>query len=116
MSLRILVVEDEPMIALLMEELLADLGHEVAAMAMRLAEALEIARGVEIDLAILDVNLAGTASFPVADVLAERGVPYLFATGYGSGGIGPPYSERIVLHKPVRRADLDRAIEATRAA
>ena len=54
------------------------------------------------------------AETTVADVMAERGVPYFFATGYGSGGIGPPYSERIVLHKPVRRADLSRAIEAAR--
>jgi CheY-like chemotaxis protein len=116
MSLKILVVEDETMIALLMEDFLTDLGHEVTEMAMRLPEALEIAQRAEIDFAILDVNLAGAVSFPVADVLTRRGVPHVFATGYGSAGIAPPYSERIILHKPVRLADLSRAIEAARAA
>ena len=116
MSLRILVVEDETMVALLMEDLLTDLGHEVAATAARLPEALDFAHNAQIDFAILDVNLAGAASFPVADVLAERGVPHVFATGYGSAGIEPPYSERIILHKPVRIAELSRAIEAASAA
>jgi DNA-binding response OmpR family regulator len=114
--MKILLVEDETMIALLLEDLLAELGHEVAGMALRLPEALEMARRAEIDFAILDVNLAGSASFPVSDVLAERGVPHVFATGYGSGSIGPPYSERIILHKPVRLADLSRAIDKASAA
>jgi DNA-binding response OmpR family regulator len=114
--MRILLVEDEAMIALHMEDLVADLGHEVAATAMRLGEALEMARGCDVDFAILDVNLAGSMSFPVADVLTERGVPYVFATGYGSGGIGPPYNERTIMHKPVRLSDLSRAIDAAAAA
>jgi DNA-binding response OmpR family regulator len=116
MPLKILVVEDESLIALLMEDFVTHLGHQVAGTAMRLAEALELAQRAEIDFAILDVNLAGAMSFPVADVLERRGVPHIFATGYGSAGIKPPYSQRIVLHKPVRLADLDRAITAARAA
>lgn len=109
-ALRILLVEDEALIALHMEELVSDLGHQVAATAMRLAEALEMAAHCELDFAILDVNLAGATSFPVADVLSRRGVPYLFATGYGSAGIGPPYDAQLILHKPVRLADLGRAL------
>jgi CheY-like chemotaxis protein len=112
MPMKILVVEDESMIALLMEDFVTDLGHEVAATAMRLPEALEIASQAEIDFAILDVNLAGAVSFPVSDILARRGVPHIFATGYGSAAVTPPYSDRIILHKPVRLADLSRAIEA----
>ncbi len=85
-------------------------------MAARLPEALAMAGEAQIDFAILDVNLAGSASFPVSDVLAARGVPHVFATGYGSAGIGPPYSERIILHKPVRIAELNRAIQAASTA
>jgi CheY-like chemotaxis protein len=106
----VFLVEDEAMIALYMEDLVADLGHEIAATAMRLGEALELAEQSDFDVAILDINLAGTMSFPVADLLTARGVPYLFATGYGSAGIGPPYNEHVVVHKPVRAADLGRAI------
>jgi DNA-binding response OmpR family regulator len=111
--MRILLVEDEVMIALHMEDLLADLGHEVET-ATRLAEALEMAGRVECDFAILDVNLAGAVSFPVADILAERGVPFVFATGYGSAGVTPPYNQRTIMRKPVAQRDLSRAISAAR--
>jgi CheY-like chemotaxis protein len=110
--MRILLVEDEVMIAIHMEDLVADLGHEVAATASGLAEALDLARRCDIDLAILDVNLAGAMSFPVADVLAHRGVPYVFATGYGSSAVLPPYNEHLIVRKPISRRELDRAINS----
>lgn len=113
--MRILVVEDEMLIALLMEDMLSDLGHEVVAMAMRLPQALELAASSDIDLAILDVNLAGLMSFPVADVLAARGVPFVFATGYGLAGLKPPYDAQRVLRKPVFRSDLESAINSAAA-
>jgi DNA-binding response OmpR family regulator len=72
---RILIVEDEMTIAFMIEDMLISLGHEVVEIAMRLPEALEVARRVEADLAILDVNLDGLRSFPVAEVLEERGIP-----------------------------------------
>jgi CheY-like chemotaxis protein len=81
---RVLVVEDEMTIALLIEDMLTDLGHEVVGLAMRLPQAMELAATAIVDLAILDVNLDGRMSFPVADLLSARGVPFVFATGYGS--------------------------------
>jgi DNA-binding response OmpR family regulator len=89
--MRILLVEDEAMIAIHMEDLVADLGHEVAGMAMRLPEALALAEHCDCDLAILDVNLAGTMSFPVADVLSSRGVPYTSSPP----GTARPRSDRL---------------------
>lgn len=109
--MRILIVEDEMTIALLLEDMLTDLGHEPAGLAMRLPQALELAETEDLDLAILDVNLDGRMSFPVAEVLQRRGVPFLFATGYGSGGIEPPYRDRVVIQKPFSLEDLGRAID-----
>lgn len=106
MSLRILVVEDEMTIAFMMEDMLLDLGHAVAAMPMRLDPALEAARSVEIDFAILDVNLDGVKSYPVAEALRQRGIPFAFATGYGAGGVDPSFRECAVLQKPFKLDDL----------
>jgi CheY-like chemotaxis protein len=91
---RVLVVEDEMTIALLIEDMLTDIGCEVAALATRLPQALEIAETVEADLAILDLNLDGRMSFPVAEVLARRGVPFVFATGYGEAGLSEAFRDR----------------------
>ena len=111
MSQRILVVEDEMTIALMIEEMLADLGHEVAGLAMRLPQALETARAERLDLAILDVNLEGRSSYPVAAILESRGVPVIFASGYGSQGLDPAYRDRVTLTKPFFIDDLEEAIE-----
>lgn len=110
-SLRVLVVEDEMTIALMLEDMLLDLGHDVAGLAMRLPQALTMARDVAIDLAILDVNLDGSRSFPVAAVLAQRGVPFFFATGFGMAGIEPPFQDRLTIRKPFVLEDIVGAIE-----
>ncbi len=110
MALRILVVEDEMTIALYLEDLLLELGHEVAGLAMRLPQAMEMAKSAEIDMAILDVNLDGRTSYPVADILAARGVPFMFATGYGLAGVEAPYNQRLIIKKPFNADDLRRAI------
>ncbi|HEX4197545.1 MAG TPA: response regulator [Caulobacteraceae bacterium] len=110
--LRILVVEDEMTIALLIEDMLTDLGHQVVGLAMRLPQAMELAASAVIDFAILDVNLDGHMSFPVADLLRGRGVPFVFATGYGSAGLGEHYRGKAhVVKKPFRIEDLRSAIE-----
>ena len=106
MALRILVVEDEMTIAFMIEDMLADLGFEVVEVAMRLSEAMDAARRVDVDLAILDVNLDGHRSFPVADILAGRNIPFAFATGYGAAGIDDSHRSRPVLAKPFRMEDL----------
>ena len=108
---RVIVVEDEMMIAMLLEDMLADLGHTVIGTAGRLDSALDLARTAEADLAILDVNLSGEASFPVAKVLSERGLPFMFATGYGALGIEAPYQNALTLKKPFELSDLAKALD-----
>ena len=108
--LRVLIVEDEMLVAMNLEDMVLELGHEVAGIASRLAPALALARDGAFDAAILDVNLSGEKSFPVADLLAQRGLPFLFATGYGIQGIEERYRSRTVLQKPFRLADLKAAL------
>ena len=108
--LRILVVEDEMTIALMVEDMLTEMGHQVVGLAMRLPQAEQLADSLDIDLAILDINLDGRRSFPVADILTRRGVPVIFASGYGSAGLEPPYLDRLVVRKPFESRDLQGAI------
>jgi CheY-like chemotaxis protein len=105
---RVLLVEDEALVAMLVEDMLADEGCEVAATASRLGEAVAAAKDLSIamDLAILDVNLAGEPVFAVAEALAERGVPFAFATGYGAGGLPDAWKTRPTLQKPFTAADV----------
>jgi CheY-like chemotaxis protein len=114
-GLRILVVEDEMMVSMLIEDMLADLGCSVVGPASRLEEALVLARTSEIDCAVLDVNLGGQPIFPVADVLRERSCPFAFATGYGDAGLRDIDKGALVLQKPFREGDLARVIGAMRA-
>ena len=110
--LRILIVEDEMLVAMNIEDMLLDLGHEVAGLASRLEPALSLAREGEFDLAMLDVNLAGETSFPVAHILAGRGIPFLFATGYGRQGLEPGHEDVPVLQKPYREAQVAAGLAA----
>jgi CheY-like chemotaxis protein len=107
---RILIVEDEFLIRMLLEDMLTDLGHEIAGVAGRVDEACGIAQTVDCDLAILDVNLDGQEVFPVADILATRGTPFIFVTGYGGGGLPPNYQNRPTLQKPFQLDDLSKAV------
>ena len=107
---RVLVVEDEVIVGMLLEDMLGELGCEVAAISTRLEEALRLARTLDIDLAILDINLRGAQSLPVADVLSARSVPFLFASGYGATILKPPYSGTPTLQKPFQIGDLERMI------
>jgi CheY-like chemotaxis protein len=108
---RILLVEDEGMIAMLVGDMLEDLGHELVRVANRLEEAIAAARNEAIDLAILDLNLGGVLTYPAADVLVERGVPFIFATGYGSAGLKEAYSGWPTLQKPFDTEALGQAIQ-----
>ena len=103
---RFLLVEDEIMIRMLLEDMLADLGHEVKAVAGGLDDALKLARDTDCDGAILDVNINGAEVYTVADILIERGIPFAFATGYGERGIPQKYRGRPTLQKPFQRDDL----------
>jgi len=107
---RILIIEDEMLIGMLLEDMLVDLGHEVAAVIPRLKDALEALERERFDLVILDVHLQGESAYPVADVLIAKGVPFVFATGYGESGLPQPYRGRTVLQKPFAKEDLERAL------
>lgn len=97
---RVLLVEDESIVSLLVEDLLLDAGCEVE-LAMRLNEALQLANAGQFDFAILDVNLGGgDFSFSVAATLRQRRIPFLFATGYASEGIHPDFRGIPTLQKP----------------
>lgn len=107
---RVLVVEDESLVAMLIEDMLLDLGAEVE-VAMRLSEALRLAREADFDLAVLDVNLGnGERSDEVADALRSRSIPFMFATGYGEHGLAERHRGTPTLQKPYRHADLSRTI------
>jgi PAS domain S-box-containing protein len=109
---RILIVEDEMMVAMLLEDMLGELGYEVVGPALALDKALAMAREAVIDAAILDVNLNGRETYPVAHVLRERGIPFVFASGYGERAIAESFQGAPILSKPFQRNDLDRAVSA----
>ena len=107
---RVLVVEDEAAISMLLEDMLLDFGCDVVGPAARLATALEMAEGESFDVAILDVNVAGEPIYPVAETIAKRALPLIFSTGYGGAGIREPFRDRPVVHKPFSKSDLKRTL------
>jgi CheY-like chemotaxis protein len=110
---RVLVVEDEMMIAMLVEDMLAELGCAVVGPAHALDTALDLARTeLALDCALLDVNLGGQPVFAVADALREKGVPAIFSTGYGDAGLREIDRGAPVLQKPFRSGDLAKALTA----
>jgi CheY-like chemotaxis protein len=108
---RILVVEDELMIRMLLEDMLGELGYTIAAEAARIDEALQAAKNADFDVAILDVNLNGEPISPVADALVARGMPFVFATGYGEQGLPETYRGRPTLKKPFQLDGLKQMLE-----
>jgi CheY-like chemotaxis protein len=111
-GLKVLVVEDESSVALLIEDMLAELGCEIAASVARLAQACEWAASGAFDLAVLDINLAGEYVFPAARILSSRGIPFLFSTGYGAAGVLAEFNRHPVLTKPFSLYTFKRAIIA----
>jgi CheY-like chemotaxis protein len=97
---RVLVVEDEPIIAMLVEDMLLDLGCVVVGPAFSATDGHERARNEALDAAILDINMGEGESFPIAAALRERGVPFGFATGYGDTGVPDEFNGVPVLAKP----------------
>jgi CheY-like chemotaxis protein len=107
---RVLVVEDEALVAMLLEDMLGDLGCEVLGPAMLVREAMDlIEAGAAIDVAILDVNLAGEHSFTIAEALHSRAVPFVISTGF-EGGIEEGWRDRPLLRKPFMSNDLEAAV------
>src|SRR5262249_60652597 len=100
------VVEEEYLIRMLLEDMLDELGYRVAAAVGTISEASQIAKSGEFSAAILDVNLDGQEIYPVADILAGRGLPFVFVTGYGERSLPDPYWGRPALQKPFQAAEL----------
>ena len=112
-GLKVLVVEDEALVSMLLEDMLSDLGCEIVGPIMRLAEALAAAEDTAqaMDIAILDVNLAGERSFPVAEALERRGCLFVLATGYDDAGIDERWRDRPMLRKPFLPHQLEQALQ-----
>jgi DNA-binding response OmpR family regulator len=105
-GVKVLVVEDEYLVATLMEDMLESAGCVVAGPIPRLAQAVDAASSEACDVAVLDINLAGERVYPVADILARRSVPFVFVTGYGVNTLPPEYAKRPRICKPFRIAEL----------
>ena len=107
---KILVVEDETLVAMLVEDTLMDAGATVVGPVATVAEALAVLRTDRPDVAVLDLNLAGETSEPVADALKQMGIPFVVASGYGAAGLPPRHQDVPVLAKPYAPEDLTAAL------
>lgn len=109
-KLKILLVEDEYLVAMLTEDMLSDLGFDVGAIAGTLEMGLKEAANGAYDAAVLDVNLRGQMSFPIADLLSEKGIPFVFASGYSAQAMDPRFDNVVRLQKPFSAEALERAM------
>jgi DNA-binding response OmpR family regulator len=112
----VLVVEDEMLILMMIEDMLSDLGCESVITASSVDQALAKVDAHSIDVAMLDSNLDGKSSDPIADALAARGVPFFFATGQKNGCTGPGHQDRPVLKKPFNFEGLEASLRKTLSA
>ncbi|MDA9491200.1 response regulator [Bradyrhizobium sp. CCBAU 11361] len=109
---RVLLVEDDALVAMSIEDMLGDLGCTVSAQAGSLAEALDKARAGRFEVALLDVSLNGKQVFPVAEYLSQQGIPFAFASGYGRAGLPEGFRNRPVVPKPYKLEELSAALTA----
>jgi CheY-like chemotaxis protein len=109
---RVLILEDEGTVALMLEDLLEELGFVVAASLARLAPAWRALESVQFDFAVLDINVAGETSYDFARAIGERGIPFVFSTGYGTGGLPADLRDRCVLTKPFSSGELLEAFQS----
>jgi CheY-like chemotaxis protein len=109
-GLRVIVVEDETLVAILLEDMLAELGCEVLWTAHRIPRALDLVAQSTPDAAVLDVNIAGDEVYPVAQALAQRSIPFVFATGYGARGLTESWRDRPIVQKPFQVEHLSRSL------
>ncbi len=109
-GVRILVVEDEFLVASLIQDILENAGCIVLGPVPRLAEAVDAAEIDTCEVAVLDVNLAGKRVFPVAEVLSRRHIPFIFVTGYGTASLPQEHRGRPTIRKPFRNEELLNAV------
>ena len=111
-GVRVLLVEDEMMVSMLLEDMLSDIGCTPVGLAARIEQALKLIEDGGFDIAILDVNLNGDEAYPIADALAARAIPFVFASGYGAGGLREEYRSIPSLAKPFQQQELERTLAA----
>ena len=108
---KVLVLEDETLVSMMVEDMLLDLGCEVVGPFAKLDQALAFVDGDgQIDAALLDVNLGGVRSFPMAEALAGKGVPFVFTTGYDESGLPEAWRGRPTLRKPFMMGEMAEAL------
>ena len=110
---RVLVVEDESLVAMLLETILEDMGCLPVGPASSVDQGLALATDEHLDAALLDVNVAGRHVFPIAEVLKARGVPFVFSTGYGEGGLPDEWRGHATVQKPFTDAAIRQALMKT---
>jgi len=111
-GVRVLIIEDETLIALLLEDMLTDLGCTILGSASTVEAAIAMLDRTPPDIAVLDINLGGEKSYAVAEALAKRGVKFVFSTGYTDDRLESPWQDRPVLQKPFGQEQLAEALEA----
>ena len=111
-GVRVLLIEDETLIALLLEDMLTDLGCTILGSASTVEAAIAMLDRTPPDIAVLDINLGGEKSYAVAEALAKRGVKFVFSTGYTDGRLESPWQDRPVLQKPFGQEQLAEALDA----
>jgi CheY-like chemotaxis protein len=111
-NIRVLVVEDESLVAMMLEDMLDTIGYQVAGVASNIEQAQQTIVDAAFDVVLLDVNLKGALSFGIAEKLRAMGVPFVLSTGYGQMGVPAAYRDAPIIAKPFRVADLQQALEA----
>jgi two-component SAPR family response regulator len=109
-GVRVLVVEDEMMVSMWLEDMLSDMGCTLVGPAARIEPALRLVENAGFDVAILDVNLNGDETYPIAAALTARAIPFVFASGYRAGRIREQYRNVPSLQKPFQQQDLERTL------
>ena len=109
-GVQVLVIEDEMMVAMLLEDMLSDIGCTPVGPARTVKSALKLIERAEFDIAILDVNLNGDETYPIAEALTARAMPFVFASGYSAGGLRKEYRSSFFLQKPFQQNELERAL------
>ena len=114
-GVRVLIIEDDSLVAMSVGDMLSDVGCSVVANAGNLTQAFEMVGAGGFDIALLDVNLRGEDVFPVADVLSEKGIPFAFASGYGRAGLPEEFRTRPVVSKPFQIEELSAVLSSALA-
>ncbi|MGH7246622.1 MAG: hypothetical protein ACREH9_00820, partial [Pseudomonadota bacterium] len=110
---RVLLVEDEALVAMMIQECLTEFGYQVIGPIGTAAEAAARAEDAQFEAAVLDINLGDGAIYPGADVLAARGVPLVFVTGYDADSVDARFRDIPILQKPIEREDMKKIFIAT---